>query len=71
MQKTVTEYLSELPEEIRDRAIMNLHPSMASQEVRNPAQALLFAFNWDETYEGGEFWWNAYCDLQGIPVEKY
>jgi hypothetical protein len=71
MQKTITEYLAELPEEIRDLAIMNLHPSQATAMVHSPAQALLWAFEWSDTLEGGEFWWNAYCDLQGVPVGKY
>lgn len=57
--KTVREWLNELPEPIRSRAIRNAedyHKPFLDESEISLREAVLGAFLWSETPEGNEFW---------------
>lgn len=61
MEKTVKEWLSELPEPYKARALANLcrpeaNKRAAEMKRDSIAQALVVAFMWSVTPEGAEFW---------------
>lgn len=57
--KTIREWLNELPDPYRSRAIMNAenyHKPFLDESEINLREAVLGAFVWYETPEGDEFW---------------
>jgi len=68
--KTIREWFKELPIEIRDRAIRNAEAkewSLMDKWLDDIASAIFWAFPWDDTPEGGEFWdkWHTWLKLGG------
>lgn len=60
--KTILEWLQELPDEYRDKAISNNQSSEKETEQRLSA-ALFRAFAWAETPEGYDYWWAVWSNL--------
>jgi hypothetical protein len=54
--KTVREWLNELPEEIRERAISNAYNDRLENRYESIDRALKTAFSWIASPEGGDFW---------------
>jgi hypothetical protein len=55
--KTVREWLNELPEEIRERAIRNAEKSdWGDIECTDKGSAIAAAFDWEDSLEGYFFW---------------
>ena len=72
-EKTIKEWLEELPDGYRERALANCeHPE---EDVSSMAMAIRRAFVWDSTTEGIEFWAGVHnnysCSkLPPLPTEK-
>jgi NTP pyrophosphatase (non-canonical NTP hydrolase) len=56
MIKTVKEWLEELPDGYRERALENMCENFKSVVYESMGDAISGAFTWDETQEGGAFW---------------
>ena len=58
--KTIREWLNELPEDVRDKAIANTDEDILGERPNYPflRHALIRAFNWDESPEGHVYWYN-------------
>jgi len=58
MSKSVKEWLEELPEEIRDKAISNTKAALLEEVAvaKSLKEAVLGAFIWGETPEGHKYW---------------
>ena len=56
MKKTVKQWLQELPDGYRERALNNMNPEKADQKFPSLTLAVFNAFNWVTTLEGGSFW---------------
>ena len=54
--KTVLEWLNELPEVARDKAVTNMEPASADVKVSYLSIALVVAFNWEGSPEGRNYW---------------
>jgi len=54
--KTTKEWLQDLPDGYRERALRNLQK--ATQKIEEPSidEALFGAFEWERTPEGSDFW---------------
>lgn len=60
--KTVKEWLEELPEPYRNKALHNMkHPNKCI--VTNIKDAIMGAFVWSESKEGHDYWDNLYSSL--------
>jgi hypothetical protein len=71
--KTIREWLNELPDEIRDRAIRNGEndiPCTLDETASNMPNALWRAFTWSDTPELGVFWAEWYKWLQDPSLPK-
>jgi hypothetical protein len=60
MEKTVKEWLMELPDGYRERALENMYEENKSIVVRNMEDAINRAFTWEESQEGDVFWLAVY-----------
>jgi len=56
MKKTVKQWLQELPDGYRERALKNMKPEIADQKFRSLPVAIFNAFGWSSTLEGIGFW---------------
>lgn len=57
--KSVFEYINDLPEgKLRQNALRNLLPSARDMKVSTAKEALIFAFNWNNSPEGAQYWIN-------------
>jgi len=56
MTKTIKEWLSELPDGYRERALANTDKDMAKDMEASMSSALVTGFNWREKSEGFAFW---------------
>ena len=58
MSKSVKEWLEELPEEIRDKAISNTKAALLEENAKDDSLkgAIAGAFIWGETPEGHKYW---------------
>jgi hypothetical protein len=55
--KTIREWLNELPEDVRDKAIANTEENvLAIKFYTNLADALNGAFIWEESQQGFDYW---------------
>lgn len=63
MSKQVKEWFQQLPDEIRDKAFLNLNSHMAAEECKTLSGALRVGFDWVKSNEGWGFWKNA---IEGI-----
>ena len=66
MQKTVKEWLEECTEPWAAKALKNYQEQgevASGFEVDLLTKALVCAFNWSQTNEGYDFWYNIYYDL--------
>ena len=61
MKKTTTEWLKELPDGIREKALAN--QTNTNQEYECLSDALLAAFVWGTSREGFSFWQKVDTDL--------
>ena len=60
-KKTVREWLNELPEPIRTRAVKNYDESFCEDKYAvSVNSAVNCAFNWDKSIEGNQYWANVY-----------
>ena len=53
-QKTVKEWIQELPEPYRTEALENCNDP--NKEVQSLSSALFYAFRWSETKQGACYW---------------
>lgn len=61
--KTIKDWLQELPEDIKEKALLNYSTEDPSKEDDNydlMSEALFCAFVWSGTPEGHDFWENLY-----------
>jgi hypothetical protein len=58
--KTVKQWLEQLPDGYRERALENLDPKNAHQKEKDMVEAILASFDFDKTKEGGLFWARVY-----------
>jgi hypothetical protein len=58
--KTIREWFNELPEPERGEAIRNTTLYTLDTPTRFMTRAILSAFIWDETSQGGEYWHKIY-----------
>lgn len=77
--KKISDWLSEIPNEsISQKALYNhhLHPMLKTQpdEIQDVSDALMYAFDWEATQEGYQYWNHVHDVLVGIatkfPTEK-
>jgi hypothetical protein len=61
--KTIREWLNELPEDVRDKAIANTLEDMLNMKAKSLSSALMNAFNWGKSPEKSEFWVKIYNSL--------
>lgn len=57
-EKTIKEWLQELPEELREKALGYTHEELLDIEISSLRGALYGAFAWEETPEGHTYWCN-------------
>ena len=57
MTMTIEEYLDELPEPWRTKALANMLEDAADLPVDSFTDALLDAFRFETSPEGAEYWW--------------
>lgn len=65
--KTIKEWLEELPDGYRERALENLNPNVASDLVYSIGDAISGAFIWDCSQEGEDFWSDVYYHYEAPP----
>jgi hypothetical protein len=60
--RRIEEWFIELPTEHRDKAQTNMHNDGNTNhiEVSSMSAALLYAFDWYDTEEGYDYWYNLY-----------
>lgn len=63
--KTIKEWLEELPDDYRERAIRNTKEGKLEQREESLSQALKSAFNWYATDERVGFWVGVYAKVMG------
>lgn len=56
MEKTIKEWLSELPEGIREKALNNADTGMLDMFSASAHEALSVAFIWESSPEGTHYW---------------
>ena len=56
MSKTIKEWLMELPEGYRERALANMGEHCEVAVCKSMKEAINGAFGWDESQEGPDFW---------------
>lgn len=61
--KTVKQWLEELPEEYREKALKNAYPEMLNYQFESQEQALPNSFGWSYSPEGFDYWNNLYESL--------
>jgi hypothetical protein len=62
--KTIREWLNELPEDVRDKAIANTSEELLKfEESEDLRDALLAAFIWMPSNEGFDYWFKIYTLL--------
>jgi tryptophanase len=61
--KTILEWLQELPEPYRSEAIENVSKTKRIEKRKCLEDALLSAFPWEETKQGGEYWNNLHTKI--------
>lgn len=72
-RKTIREWLMELPDGYRERAVANTDPSKLCSDCRSTWSAVGEAFDWSESPEGHSFWsrvsdfLNEDCELPPLP----
>jgi hypothetical protein len=67
MEKTVKEWLNELPEPYRSQAIENCDkecPEEFERRVGDAQSALCNSFTWDESPQGADYWVEIYFKLE-------
>src|SRR5690554_5900851 len=74
-EKTIVEWLEELPDGYRELALKNYDPEYCDTGVNiiDLADALVWGFSWEDTPEGQVFWDAVYewarCGLPPLPEE--
>ena len=71
MTKTIKEWLSELPDGYRERALANIDERWAEKDENCMAEALYSTFNWSHINEGFAFWSavkSHYSDNKPLPI---
>ena len=58
--KTIFNWLAELKQPYKTKAIDNTSPNNLTYERNSLHQAVLGAFEWDKSPEGDEYWRNLY-----------
>ena len=58
MEKPIEEWLSELPDGYRERALENRKkfPYKGNTTATSKADAIIYGFRWEQTPEGPHFW---------------
>lgn len=54
--KTIREWLSELPEPYRSKAVLNTSKRILNSKSRTLGETLISAFSWEATTDGYEYW---------------
>lgn len=54
--KTIEQWLTELPDECRDKALKNMDAFDAKYQVDSLDAAVLSAFDWEQSPEGHNYW---------------
>lgn len=62
--KTVKEWLNDLEQPYKRQALNNLLYIKAGLRVSNICSALDFAFDWESSLEGFEYWQDLYLKLE-------
>lgn len=66
--KTIIEWLGEIEDSaVRTKALKNLHHLATKEPAISIGDALIVAFNWNETEEGEDYWHEVYYTL--VPEE--
>ena len=66
---TIEDWLLELPEPWRDKALANMLPDGADIPVESISEALLEAFRFEDTPEGADYWWQVIEEFTDEEVE--
>lgn len=56
MEKTIREWFNDLPEDIKEKAIINTPEESLDRIEYSLSKALLRAFTWIESVEGHNYW---------------
>jgi hypothetical protein len=67
VEKTIKEWLEDLPEPYRSEALANfddyveIYPTKLREKELSTKHAIINAFNWEGSTEGGEYWRKVYA----------
>ena len=73
MEKTIKEWLSELPEIQRTQAIDNYEKQpdfCIKKNIDCLSDAIYSAFDWNKTPQGGNFWYDVYNEIEEEEYEQ-
>ena len=71
MNKTIEQWLQELPEPFREQAMSNMGPNEAEKEVEYISVALGRGFYWHDTDEGWDYWNSLHHHYSCIEMEHF
>lgn len=61
--KTIKEWFNDLPEDVREKALRNTDDLRLESTELSLKSALIGAFAWEDTPEGGDYWGKIYTSL--------
>lgn len=67
-EKTVREWLNTLKEPYKSKALNNCNKSIINSKVTNLVKALYYAFDWQDSNEGFEYWKDLTSSLENKEI---